>query len=267
MIRVFPTAPMATYSARRVLRVKETSPSISDSSSSSSSSFGLKTPEWGATTNPHLANLDNGLGLDGLSLHDPLLKGKASESTIRAAESSRPPFEELAAPPPLSLPRAFLLPRPAPPPPSRTSSTSSNASYIPEPDITSSTTPRANNFGAARPRPSSQAQDFGGAQLRPTQPSTPLRLLRATPSPLPWSPQAAFLPPGLAPRPPQPKPHRRKRGRPVSVHLLWRSSVDAEALKVLRDFYEWKQGEGWPELDPNGENWGEWSAAVEAAGL
>lgn len=250
---------MATLSTRRVQRVKDDSPSISDSSSSSSSSFGLRTPEWGAITNPHLANLETGLGLDGLSLHDPMLKGKTSESTLHtAAEASRPPFEELAAPPPLSLPRAFLLPRPAPPPPSQN---------IPEPDAPSSATPRASAFGVARPRPSAPPQDFGGAQLRPTQPSTPLHLLRASPSHLSWSSQAVFLPPGLAPRPPPPKPHRRKRGRSVSVHLLWRSSVDADALKVLKHFYEWKEGREWPELDPSGENWGEWSAAVEAAGL
>lgn len=232
--------------------------SMSSSSSSSASSFGLRTPEFnGAIGAPQLANLDidlnSPLSIDSLSLHDPNSKGKGTDTTLR----SEPPLE-LPAPPPLLLPRAFLLPRPAPPPPTRTVSSSSTSTSSQLDSDGPSTTPKAHSARDLRAEAAAAV-----AAMRAARPAEPLHLLQTSSPAL--TPSHVYLPPALPLTAPPPKPARRKRGRSVSVHLLWRSSVDADSMRVLSDFYEWKVGESWPDLRP--ECMESWSAKVEAAGL
>ncbi|SCZ97176.1 BZ3500_MvSof-1268-A1-R1_Chr4-2g07040 [Microbotryum saponariae] len=63
-----------------------------------------------------------------------------------------------------------------------------------------------------------------------------------------------------------PTPARRhRRGRSLSVHLLWRSSVTEEGWEVLKRHYEMKIGAPWPVWGKTG--CGDWSLKLERAGL
>lgn len=212
---------MTSCSTRRFQRVSDSFSVSSSSSSSSASSFGLRTPDFDGA-DPHLANLDFGhLSLDAISLDDK-----------KNTYESHPPSFELPAPPPLTLPRAFLHPRPAPPPPHSAHTFIASGSSTPK--ELNSTTPR---------------------------PYTPLDFLDSTPT------LSSPIAEADAPLPPQSqsKPQRRRRGRSVTLHILWRSTLSDEARMVLKEFYEWKTGYAWPDL--NGEGMELWSAKVEAAGL
>ncbi|SGY77029.1 BQ5605_C005g03544 [Microbotryum silenes-dioicae] len=63
-----------------------------------------------------------------------------------------------------------------------------------------------------------------------------------------------------------PTPARRhRRGRSLSVHLLWRSSVTEEGWEALKRHYELKIGAPWPVWGKTG--CGDWSLKLKRAGL
>jgi hypothetical protein len=72
--------------------------------------------------------------------------------------------------------------------------------------------------------------------------------------------------PTSAPALPQPTPSKRKkRGRSRSIHLLWRSGVDASAWYALQEYYQWSTGESWPQFRQGGLEF--WSYKMDMAGL
>lgn len=221
------------------------SSSSSCSSSSASSSAGLRTPEWGAQTDVRLAEQDDSRrkiyrGIDETWSVDDLDKRK-SETDDEPPQIPSRQFLELPAPPPLLLPLP-LLPHDDNSQ-GRTPRKASPRSGSVETILASDSSRTASLLRDHTPTSSSEGSlvcldDESG-------PST-------TPTPVPVVQQPA-------------PPRRKKRGRSRSIHLLWRSQVDASAWDALQEYYHWSTGDTWPLQGAGGLEF--WSSKMELAGL
>ena len=210
----------------RVAKSTTSGGSSASSSSSSASSAGLRTPEWGPQAGVRLAgdhyvrsNVYQGFDE---TWHDVLdaKKGKLGQGDWPQSPSAQ--FLELPAPPPLLLPLPLLA-----------------QDETPAPMSSRKASPRSGSVDTILASDSSRT-----ASLRDHTPTSACSEVSASCLSDEIATSTTPVPQATMKQPPS---KRRKRGRSRSIHLLWRSQVDAQAWDALRDYYHWSTGESWPD--------------------